>query len=238
MAKSFVVRKAEASDAEFLSLGAREAERCNCGIGIYDVLVGKSAEDISKMDRTASDEVSAYIKHCVLNDPASHAYYENFLVVVEEGTGQLAASACIYPYPEFGLSKSIPGLKIALKEVLGYTAEQIDEALDRWSFLDSSFPDVEFNNTWMVEAVYVDPNYRKHGLGERLLRACMEGIAKKYEGVESRRYLITCAVGNEPARRLYERLGFTLAGQGESEECMKAINCSGFYVLTKEAPGL
>lgn len=47
-----------------------------------------------------------------------------------------------------------------------------------------------------------------------------------------RRILITCAVGNDGAKRVYEKLGFKVVGVGSSEECMQSIHCSGFYVLS------
>jgi ribosomal protein S18 acetylase RimI-like enzyme len=232
MAEAFVFRRANLSDSVFLSIGAREAERCHVGIGLYDAVLAKTAEQISCDNRNVEDPVSKYIEHAVREDSAAHVYYENYIVAEDGRSGDLAGCTCSFPYPEFGLSKSIPAFERGLKTTSSYTDEEADAAFERLSFLDSSFPDVEFNNTWMVESVYVHPNYRKMGLGEELVKHSMEDIRKRYEGGENRRYLITCAVGNDTAKRLYERLGFHAVGQGSSEECMKAINCTGFHVLS------
>lgn len=235
MSNDFTLRRACVEDADFISVGIREAERCHAGIGIFDALVGKSKEDIAKSDRTAPDEVSAYLKHCLLNDEHSHVYIGNFLVLVEAETGKLAACSCNYPYPEHGLTKSTPGFKTALQTVLHYSDEDVEKAMHRWDFLDNSFPDVDYSNCWSVESVYVSPSFRGCGLGFKIVKACMEDQVSRRASMantEERRFLITCAVGNEVARSLYEKLGFKLAGQGESAECMEAINCSGFYVLS------
>lgn len=237
MSYDFKVRRACVEDGDFVSIGIREAERCNAGIGIFDTLIGKTAEDISKTDRTAPDKVSAYLKHCFLNAVESHVYISNFLLLVHVPTGKLAACACNYPHPEFGLSKSMPGFKAALKEVLNYSDEDVEQAMQRWNFLDNAFPDVDYSNCWCTEAVYVSPEFRGCGLGHMIVKASMDDQESRRESLENsaeRRYLITCAVGNDVAKRLYERLGYVVVGQGNSAECMKAINCSGFYVLSTQ----
>lgn len=237
MAQEFVIRRACAEDADFVGIGIREAERCHAGIGIFDTLAGKTVEDIFKSDRSASDEVSSYLKHCFLNDTHSHVHMANFLVLVHASTGRLAACACNYPHPEFGIYESFPGLKIALKEVQKYSEEEINISFERLNFLDSSFPDVDYSNCWCIEAVYVSPEFRGCGLGRMIMEASMNDQATRRFSLENnkeRRILIICAVGNEVAKNLYEKLGFHIIGKGDSVECMKAINCSGFYVLSTQ----
>lgn len=232
MSSQFLIRKAEPADGVFLSIGVREAERCHAGVGIYDALLAKKAENITPEDRAGEDDVSRYLKHSVLNDPAAHIYYGRFLVAVDSESGKLAGCTCSFPYPECGLSKSIPGFTKGIVSSLNYTTEETEKFFDRWNFLDSAFPDVEYNNTWMLESVFVDPAFRKLGLGELLLTSVMENMRKQHTETEQRRFLITCAVGNEPAKRLYERVGFHVVGNGDSEACMQTINCRGFYVLS------
>lgn len=229
---TFRYREARPSDGLFLSIGAREAERCHTGIGIFDLVLRKSAEEIELQDREREDGVSKYIMHAILNDPTAHIYYANFIVAEHVESGELAGCACAFPYPEFGVFKSIPAFQNGLKATAGCSEDEAKAAFDAWDFLNDAFPDVEYDHTWAVESVYVHPKYRRHGLGEQLVKRCMEAMATKHKGVDSRRFLITCAVGNEGARRLYERVGFRLVGQGESEQCMAAIRCSGFYVLS------
>jgi GNAT superfamily N-acetyltransferase len=235
MSAEFTVRRACIADAEFISIGIREAERCHVGIGIFDLLVGKSFEDIKNHDRSAPDETSAYLKNCVLNDPQSHVTLSNFLVAEHKVSGKLAACACSFPYPTFSLSKSIPGFKKALQEVLHITSEVAEMSTEQWAFLDMSFPEVDWSDCWMIEAVYVSPDFRGCGLGETIVGACVVDQTSRMTTERPRRVLLTCAVGNDAAKHVYEKLGFTVEGQGgPSDECMRAIRCSGFYVLSKQ----
>lgn len=235
----FIIRQAVPADSEFISIGIREAERCNVGIGIYDVLIGQTFKSIESTDRECPDAASRYLEYASLNDSNSHIYVNNFLVVVEESSGHLAACCCNFPYPEFKLSTSIVGFELALKEVLGYSEEQAKKAFDNWSFLDASFPDVEYDHSWMMEAVYVAPRFRGQGLAHMIVKANMDAQCGRKSLVTDssepdRRYLITCAVGNDAAKAVYEKLGFKVIGQGNSEECQKAIHCAGFYVLSTQ----
>jgi ribosomal protein S18 acetylase RimI-like enzyme len=53
--------------------------------------------------------------------------------------------------------------------------------------------------------MYVAPEHRMLGLGRALLAEAV-GRARRMDGVEM--VLLAVAVGNEPARRLYESMGF------------------------------
>lgn len=55
-----------------------------------------------------------------------------------------------------------------------------------------------------VHDVFVDPGARQQGIASRLMRAAIEWAAAK--GLP--RVVLASAAGNEPAQRLFERLGF------------------------------
>jgi ribosomal protein S18 acetylase RimI-like enzyme len=59
-----------------------------------------------------------------------------------------------------------------------------------------------------VWGVYVRPDFRGRGVGERLLRACIEWARTK----ELVTLKLSVAAANEVARRCYERVGFTAYG--------------------------
>ena len=233
--EKFLIRPATVADSQFVSIGIREAERCHVGIGIYDVVIGQTLLQIS--EREKPDDTSRYLEHAYLNDRLSHVYMDNFLVAVDRENNQIAACCCSFPYPEFKLTTSKIGFAHGLVEILGYSKEKAEKAFDAWDFLDSAFPDVEYDHTWMIEAVYVSPAYRGQGLAQHIIQANMDSQTRRKRLATDptepdRRFLITCAVGNEGAKRVYEKLGFKLAGQGHSEECQQAIGCTGFYVLS------
>ena len=56
-----------------------------------------------------------------------------------------------------------------------------------------------------LEDLYVEDSARGHGLGAALVRACVDRARER----GARRIELDVNDANEPARRLYERLGFT-----------------------------
>lgn len=73
---------------------------------------------------------------------------------------------------------------------------------------------------------WIDKNFRQRGLGERLLRTIIEDMKQFFakDNFVLRKVLVTTGDDNEPARKLYEKVGFqksaTLAdlfAQGETE---------------------
>jgi ribosomal protein S18 acetylase RimI-like enzyme len=61
-----------------------------------------------------------------------------------------------------------------------------------------------------VEDLWVDENYRRRGFGTKLLTSALEDMKQFF--IESsfvlRKVLVTTGEDNEPAKRLYEKIGF------------------------------
>ncbi len=55
----------------------------------------------------------------------------------------------------------------------------------------------------------VSPNFRRQGIAERLVNGLMEALGEK--GVKS--LLLEVRISNEPAKRLYQKLGFEIVGK-------------------------
>lgn len=55
----------------------------------------------------------------------------------------------------------------------------------------------------------VFPNFRRQGIAERLVNGLMEALGEK--GVKS--LLLEVRISNEPAKRLYQKLGFEIVGK-------------------------
>jgi len=78
----------------------------------------------------------------------------------------------------------------------------------------------------VIDELYIDERFRRKGLGERLLRKSIEDAKNFFEkdSFVLRKVLVTTAEDNEPAKRLYEKVGFKkcavladLYGKGENE---------------------
>ncbi|KAJ1427795.1 kinase-like domain-containing protein [Ochromonadaceae sp. CCMP2298] len=237
----FMVQAARMRDVEFLSIGTREAERAHTGIGMFDVLVGKSLQEISTSQRFCSDKVSQVLQHSCLIDANSHFHLSRFVVIYDTTIDTPVACACAFPYPKFSLERSQPGIDMALKEVLGFSAEDCAKAWQRCAFMDSACAPTlaraegEYSY-WRVDEVYVSPNYRGFGLGAKVVAAAMAECNKYVErGMKGSPYLLGCAVGNTPAKRVYESLGFRVADTAaHSAACQAALNCPGFHTMVAE----
>ncbi len=73
---------------------------------------------------------------------------------------------------------------------------------------------------------WIDENFRRRGLGEKLLRSVIEDMKQLFagHGYPLRKVLVTTGEDNIPARKLYEEMGFQksaalphLFAQGETE---------------------
>ncbi|MDH5450875.1 MAG: GNAT family N-acetyltransferase [Candidatus Bathyarchaeota archaeon] len=60
---------------------------------------------------------------------------------------------------------------------------------------------------------WIDENFRRKGLGERLLRAVIEDMKRFFakDNYTVRKVLLTTGEDNEPAKKLYEKVGFQMS---------------------------
>ncbi len=74
--------------------------------------------------------------------------------------------------------------------------------------------------------LWIDEGFRRKGLGERLLRTAIEDMKRFFakENYTLRKVLVTTGDNNEPAKKLYEKIGFRksalladLFAKGENE---------------------
>ncbi|MCL8000798.1 GNAT family N-acetyltransferase, partial [Brucella sp. 21LCYQ03] len=70
------------------------------------------------------------------------------------------------------------------------------------------FSSMRVTKNWILNDLFVDPNYRKQGIGEKLIH---EAMAFARQDGATRLYLST-AVDNLTAQRLYEQVGFEKQG--------------------------
>jgi len=221
--EQYIVERAKISDSLFLGQACRDAERAHTGTGIWDVLGGSNNVDMV-----------AALEHVVLHDTASHVHISRFFVVRDTSTGLPVASACGFLYPNCSISNSKPGLNNALKLQNGWSDEDVESAWVRLKFLDECFPDFEYNYSWMVEAVYTSPEHRGKGLALKVINAVLEEgrkLSAADKAASCNKSLITCALGNEAAKKVYEKLGYQVVGQGSCGECQAALGSAGFYLL-------
>jgi GNAT superfamily N-acetyltransferase len=213
------------SDSEsmrsFFGLAIRDAERAHTGVGLWDCAF-KDFDDQARKDILAET---------CWNEPSTNFYKEKMTIVREKTSNRPVAAACGFCYPDYSLTKSKPAMSRSIMKLFPQFSEE--ESIKVWKnldFLDDCFPDYDYDNSWMVECVYTDPNHRGKGIATKLVSHILE----KGKSLGYNKALITCAIGNEGARHVYEKCGFYVVGQGENSEAMEKIGSPGFYLLRSD----
>ena len=208
---------------EFMGRAIRDSERAHTGRGIWDVV----------LNECSNEEVAEILGEAAISDPAAHFHLSRTTLIVEKSSNTPVASASSFHYPTCGVKNSQPAITDAwirlYPDKFPYPVEEKMKVWDRIDFLNDSFPDWEYGNTWMIDTVYTDPLHRGKGLAEAIVTYSLS----KGKAAGHTRSLITCSVGNEKARRVYERCGYRLIGQGNNAACEAAVGFPGFYVLEK-----
>lgn len=220
--KQWIFRPATPDDADtFLGDAIRDSERAHTGKGIWDVFL----ED----DADPSKSLSSVLAYACKHDVQSHFNYTHFIVAeAAEREGPIAAG-CGFIYPDFSVSRSFPGMANAAGRLRGISLEECSEMWKRISYLDDAFPDYDYDQTWMLESIYVSPSYRKKGLAVELIQQLYE-LGRPHN---VRECLVVCGVGNIAAYRLYEKAGFECIGKGESAAAQEAMGYPGFHLFRR-----
>lgn len=213
-------RPAIESDAQqLLGQAIRDSERAHTGTGIWDVAVGEDA------DPTRS--LANVLGYACLHRPDCHFHYSHF--IIGEVEGEAAAAGCAFVYPAFSATKSFPAISYAAQQVRGMSVEDSTEMWGNISFLDDVFPDYDYNNTWMLESIFVSEKFRKCGIALQMINALFDMGREK----QVKECLVVCAIGNKAAYRVYEKAGFECLGEGRSAAAEEALGSEGFHLFRK-----
>jgi ribosomal protein S18 acetylase RimI-like enzyme len=184
-----------------------------------------------------SDAVKiAFIADLVRFDDTAPMYWTRFLVL-RRGPGlPPLGSSLIFNYPTIQFGRN-PELFIRLCiSHLGWSPEEAARASERWGILEPAFPDgIEWDGRWVVEGVYIAAEARGRGLVGRLLAAVLARARAADAGVGQA--IVTCSVGNAPARAAYLRAGFASIGMPSGDARVKsALRIDGYEVLARPLP--
>lgn len=219
--KPWIFRQAQEDEADsYLGYAIRDSERAHTGKGIWDVFL----ED----DEDPSKSLSSVLAYACKHDAQCHFHYSHFLVAEVEGEGPIAAG-CGFVYPDFSVARSYPGMAHAARQLRDTSREECDEMWKRISYLDDTFPDYDYNQTWMLESIFVSPSYRKQGVAVELIQQLYE-LGRQHH---VRECLVVCGIGNIAAYRTYEKAGFKCIGKGESAVAQEAMGYPGFHLFRR-----
>lgn len=240
---SFHFRQAVESDVKkLLGQAIRDSERAHTGKGIWDIAIGE--------DNDPNKSLEAVLGHACLNDKESHIYYPHFLVAVAEEQQQqhdasferkdgveanivdeeVVAAGCGFVYPNYATRKSFTGMSLATRVLRGVSEEESIKVWDKVHFLELMFPDYDYDNTWMLDAIFVSGTHRKYGIALQLINRLYD--AGRSSGAKE--CLLVSAIGNVAAYRLYVKAGFECLGEGRSSVAEEVVGYPGFYLFRKQ----
>lgn len=157
----------------------------------------------------------------------AHLYYGHFFVM-RNSAGLPVATCSAYPYPDYDITSTYRCLEPVTRRLLGWTSEVFQTHLAKLDFLKTAFPDdVPWDNSWFLETIYTDPEYRGRGLSTKLIHRCLdEGRSRG-----ATHSLLIAAQGNDAAQRVYLKQGYKLIGAATSDQAFDVLGCGGFDIF-------
>lgn len=202
------LRPATPADVPTLARIQLLAARSQLPRGLYDVM----------MDQP-DGEILRFLEQLLQTETRSWAHYSTYLVA--EVDGQAAAGLCAYDPREHGL----PVLEQAIGEALtglGWAEAEQAALWQRFAPLATCFPPDEAG-AWVIEAVATLPAFRRRGLIDALLREALErGRGQGHAFAQ-----LTAFIGNTPALRAYEKVGFTAVREQRHPDFAAAMGIPG-----------
>jgi translation initiation factor 4G len=201
-----VVRPARLQDAPFLAWAILAAGRAHHPRGWYDIAIGRSeAERLELVGRMVTAE--------------SPSFWNFRHTLVAELDGAPAGAVSAFPGSVF------QGAEAAVAEAMaamGWDASELEQIWSRGAYIFTCSVSVSMDD-WTLENVAVTPEARGRGVaGAMIAEALARGRAAGFAQAQ-----LTCVIGNERARRVYERAGFTLAEESRHPDFEAASGAPG-----------
>ena len=130
--------------------------------------------------------------------------------------GQLFADYRVFYKQEYELKKSIAFISQRLQNNESVVFIAIEgNKLAGFIQLYSSFTSIGIQEIWILNDLYIHPDYRRNGAAKMLLNYVFD-FSKK---TNRKKVILSTAFDNERAQRLYEKTGFTKTKFISYEKC-------------------
>jgi ribosomal protein S18 acetylase RimI-like enzyme len=210
------IRRANASDAEFLAWVTLYASRSHLQRGLWDLIIG--ADEAGCLD---------YLRRLAVAEPRSLYHFQSFLVA--EFRGQRAAALCGFEPRAGGWATAGEAMSNVQRD-LGWTDEQAEAAYQRVAPILAACMPPDAGADFVIENVATRPEYRRRGLADLLLDVITrDGIRRGCSLAQ-----VTTYIGNDPARSAYEKADFKVLDEKRCTELQKILGVPGFVRLTRE----
>jgi ribosomal protein S18 acetylase RimI-like enzyme len=205
-----VVRPARAEDAPFLARIALIAARAHIGWGFYDVWFGGTdADHLRRLERAA-----------LTKDPWLHHWS---MRLVAEADGVPAGSISGFPATAAYFSTFPAAMQEMLTPDEMASFEKNRNATDTCTI---AHPE----GAWGIELVGVLPEFRGHGIADRLLADVLDIGRTRAHALSS----IIFEIDNDPAQRVYERAGFRVVEEKRHPEFERVMRTPGLRRLERK----
>lgn len=183
------IRPATSDDVDFIAWVMLTAARSHLERGFWDITLNRK-----------QDDCLPFLRELARTETSSWGHYSRFIVA--ELDGQPAAALCGYDPVEAGTPVLAKAIDEAAKQV-GWSDHDVSEIWGRFAPVGTCFSD-DAEGAWIIESVATLPSHRRRGLVNRLLGDELEaGRAKGHRLAQ-----ISVLIGNTPAQRAYEKIGF------------------------------
>jgi ribosomal protein S18 acetylase RimI-like enzyme len=190
------------------------AARSHLPLGFWDYYLDESESGVLK-----------YLEALCTSERPHLFHHSAFLVA--EVSGEPAAALCGYFDEELGY-KELAAAMPATERLLGRTPEQAQAGMARMTHFMSVTPEHP-PRTWIVENVATRPEFRRRGLVDRLLEAALERGRARGATIAD----IGVFIGNDPAQRAYEKVGFEVVSEKRSAELERTWGSPGIRLLRR-----
>ena len=212
---SAIIRGGTEDDAGFLAWVMLAASRSHGQRGTWDVMIG--GDDACCLE---------YLRRLALTGPGTLCHHDSFLVA--EIDGKPAAGLGTFHLAEGGWT-AVGQAMAKVQYDLGWTAADVDASQARLAPVLACMPP-DAGADWGIEFVATLPQFRRRGLVDALMRqAIQRGIDRKCSLAQ-----IQILIGNEPAQKAYEKVGFVVHDERQSSEFQAAMGSPGFRRLLRK----
>jgi translation initiation factor 4G len=212
------IRNARPEDASFLAKSILMAGRAHVTRGIWEVILGGTEEETLHFLQSISVTQIPHLFH--------HSYY---LIAEETPFDPLGGLGGYDPK-----TAGYHALQQAIPEVvrkLNLPAQVFNRSGERANKILACLPK-QIEGAWVIDSVATLPEYRRKGVSEKLLGVILEkGKRQGYSKAQINMY-----IGNEPALKLYRKLGFEVVEEKRDEYFEKSIGSPGMLSLVKDLP--
>lgn len=209
------IRSADTTDASFLAKAILIAGRAHVKKGIWEVILGSSEEEVLQFLQQTAITTTPHLFH--------HFCY---LIAEEDGIGPVGALGGYNP-ETFGYEALQQAIPEVLQE-LRLSESVFTECLERSARILACSPQ-PVKGAWVIDSVAALPGQRRRGVADKLLQQIL-GIGKSKGHSLAQ---INVYIGNEPAIRLYKKLGFEVLEEKRDKYFEEQIGSPGMISLAR-----